>query len=804
MFVLRDYQQECVDKVSEFLEGKKKAPTYQVVPTAGGKSLIIANAIKNLPDKTFLSLQPSKELLEQNYEKYCSYGEEAGIYSASKSRREIKHVTFGTVGSLYKQPSILDNFDHVIIDECFPYNTIIATNKGNFSIGFIKKKFDSGEDLLIKSYNEQSGKVEFKKLISATYKGKRDLIKLQLSHGKQILCTGNHLILTTNGWKKASDINTDDLLLCSTKSPNSKSFYKRLNEDQRIIFLASSIGDGCLSNINQFSARVRFRHSVQQEEYIKWKALMFSNKSLNYTSENGFSKKPSLDFSTDKYILKNYSKENVINNLNFKMLAILWMDDGSLNTEISGQLHTFAYSKELSERLVSKLNELGFFNLVSKKSKSGYYYIPFNKLNVNFLFTNIAKFTHPSMIYKVNKKYHNHVGKYKWNVEQPLSVLGVKSKILNYQKDKEVLDIGVEDNHNFIVLSDKARKDKNINDGVIVHNCHTVPPNKNSMYRKFLSGFKGNIIGFTATPFRLKSSMLKMIHRMRPKFFNSVNHVVQIKEMLDSDYWSKLVYHDIDWDDSKLILNSTGSDYTKESIDISVESQGIPQVTIDYIQDAIKRGRSHILVFTTDIEMSNYIVDNLPSTVAGSTVSSKTPREIREERIKRFKSGEIKCMVNVGIFQIGFDYDKIDCIIISRPTNSLALYYQILGRGVRVHPDKDYCEIIDLTGNHKRFGDVEDLEVKEDDYYGWGLFSNKKVLTGVYLDAPPVYIGQTPKNQEVVMPNGKFVGMKLEHIDSWYLRWVAKKYHSPRIRYRALEVLKERENEEKESSRIRY
>lgn len=84
MYKLRDYQQKASDAAVSFFNNKaKKTNAIMVLPTGSGKSLIIADIAARLDGHT-LVFQPSKEILEQNFKKLCSYGIlDCSIYSAS-------------------------------------------------------------------------------------------------------------------------------------------------------------------------------------------------------------------------------------------------------------------------------------------------------------------------------------------------------------------------------------------------------------------------------------------------------------------------------------------------------------------------------------------------------------------------------------------------------------------------------------------------------------------------------------------------------------------------------------------------
>jgi len=116
---LRPNQIEPVKKGVDFFRSKKPHPSIIVAPTAFGKSIVIAEIAHQLGEK-ILVIQPSKELLEQNYNKFINLGGKASIYSASMNEKEIGDVTYATIGSIV---NIAWKFYElgirkVIIDEC--------------------------------------------------------------------------------------------------------------------------------------------------------------------------------------------------------------------------------------------------------------------------------------------------------------------------------------------------------------------------------------------------------------------------------------------------------------------------------------------------------------------------------------------------------------------------------------------------------------------------------------------------------------------------------------------------------------
>src|SRR5438270_14003428 len=103
MYNLRDYQQQAVHNVVKFFQ-KRHEPAVVVLPTGAGKSLVIAELARVAKGRV-LALAHVKELVEQNHEKYVSYGLSAGIFSAGLGKKDRSHkAIFGSVQSIARAP----------------------------------------------------------------------------------------------------------------------------------------------------------------------------------------------------------------------------------------------------------------------------------------------------------------------------------------------------------------------------------------------------------------------------------------------------------------------------------------------------------------------------------------------------------------------------------------------------------------------------------------------------------------------------------------------------------------------------
>lgn len=260
---------------------------------------------------------------------------------------------------------------------------------------------------------------------------------------------------------------------------------------------------------------------------------------------------------------------------------------------------------------------------------------------------------------------------------------------------------------------------------------------KGGMYKEFFSVVGSKLIGLTATPYRLShdgfgGSILKFLTRTNPRVFSKVIHVTQTRELSDKGYFSKTEYYQIKgFNRSEIRLNSTGADYLEESERSYYTKTEFNKSVLNVIQRLLKAGKTRILVFTKFVEEASTISEELGDVAA--MVNGQMKAKERDAIIKGFRSGEIKVVANVGVLTVGFDYPELEVVVIARPTRSLTLYYQMMGRAVRPHPDKESAWIIDMCSNFEIFGKMEDMALVEYNDNIWTVVSRGRRLTNVYL-----------------------------------------------------------------------
>lgn len=270
---------------------------------------------------------------------------------------------------------------------------------------------------------------------------------------------------------------------------------------------------------------------------------------------------------------------------------------------------------------------------------------------------------------------------------------------------------------------------------VIIDECHGVDPkNLNGMLTSFLREIHcKHVLGLTATPYRIDkiwsrdkwggltaTASLKMINRItRTPFFKKIVYKIETGDLIEAGFLSPIEYFiEKKVDLSELVVNTTGADFTAASL----EKFATKQKRLDRIVSAIEyseKANKRTLIFCTSINQANKVMDRCleRGMINVTMVTGSTPMAAREYAVTQFKKGKVKHLLNVGVFTTGFDVPELDCIVMARPTMSLALYYQIIGRGVRLDPSapNKVLKVYDLVGVVERLGRVETIRVKTEE-----------------------------------------------------------------------------------------
>lgn len=368
-----------------------------------------------------------------------------------------------------------------LIDECLPEDIYIETQQGKSLFREVKRKVDKGEVVLVKSFNENTKIFEFKPVVSVVSKGDKEVFEITTNGLNKIQATANHPFLTQNGWKRLDELNIGVDYLYLDKPNNQKTKYIP-NDDQLQLIYASSIGDGSLEKGEyDYEYRVKFIQGDNQYNYFKFKQEVM-NCCFEYKSKSGYTGVKSINNTISKqFILPVNNKLDIINNLDLRGLAILYMDDGSKLKDYSTlgvRISCNNLTLEETNCLINKFNEYGIE--VKNVPNYGYNELRINSKNAEKFFKLIAPYMHPDCFYK--NPYST--GEYKWNsnfenfggnIVKSIVKVGIKS----------VLDMEVADNHNFCVSKTNLKTGSSI----VVHNCQDLSILQQKFIRKLDTNF---------------------------------------------------------------------------------------------------------------------------------------------------------------------------------------------------------------------------------------------------------------------------------------------------------------------------
>lgn len=324
---------------------------------------------------------------------------------------------------------------------------------------------------------------------------------------------------------------------------------------------------------------------------------------------------------------------------------------------------------------------------------------------------------------------------------------------------------------------------------MLIDEAHLYPREADSMLGRFLkdSGIT-HVLGITATPVKLQTnrdrdgqtfSKLVMLTSRSKKgnFYKDIIHVGQVQEMVRLGFWSPLLYETASFDDSLLVFNSSKSEYTEDSVQRAYDANGGTQGITDTLDKHPER--KHVLAFVPSVQDAIDLSQRYPN--SGVIYGEQDKRE-REQTVARFRSGEIRVLFNVRVLSTGFDFTGIDCIVLGISTASIALYYQIIGRGTRIDTEKRDCLISDLGGNVERFGRVEDIVFEKGRL--WRMFgTGGRLLSGIPIHDIGKYSREDTQAidaQKVapieVMPFGKYQGERIANIPLNYRQWMIRSF----------------------------
>lgn len=245
---------------------------------------------------------------------------------------------------------------------------------------------------------------------------------------------------------------------------------------------------------------------------------------------------------------------------------------------------------------------------------------------------------------------------------------------------------------------------------VIIDECHRVSTDKNSQYQQLLTYLKTlnphlKVLGLTATPYRLHQGWCYQYDYrgfVRPTKHAAFIHGIYelpLATLIRRGFLTppKIVDAPIAQYPFEECRDSKGLFPEAAVNTLLVRSKRVTQAIIDQVIELAEH-RKGTMIFAATVPHAKEIMSYLKGQSAALVIAA-TPLNKRNHIIQQFKQQKIKYLVNVSVLTTGFDAPHVDMIALLRPTESLSLFQQMIGRGLRLAPDKSDCLVIDYAGN---------------------------------------------------------------------------------------------------------
>lgn len=267
---------------------------------------------------------------------------------------------------------------------------------------------------------------------------------------------------------------------------------------------------------------------------------------------------------------------------------------------------------------------------------------------------------------------------------------------------------------------------------------HATAPSYMRIIEHFTPKF---LLGITATPHRLDNKDVFAICD------GNVAISIQFLDAIQKQWLAPFKYHGVYDDTDYSQLRWIGSHYDEEQL---ARVQLRTEMAEKILREWEDKKQSRTIAFCSSIRQSNFLNEHFQATGYRSiSLNGATRNDERLLARENLNRGELDIIFTVDLFNEGVDIPNVDTLLFVRPTESLAVFTQQIGRGLRLAEGKDHCVIIDLIGNYKN------ADVK------WAVFS-------------PEFIGQTnPRKIEEALPDGCYFDIDTEIID--LLGFMAKK-----------------------------
>ena len=157
-------------------------------------------------------------------------------------------------------------------------------------------------------------------------------------------------------------------------------------------------------------------------------------------------------------------------------------------------------------------------------------------------------------------------------------------------------------------------------------------------------------------------------------------------------------------------VGTRGGEFIAKDLEAAVDRDEVTRAVVSEIVQH-GEGRGSWLIFCFGVAHARHVRDAIREHgISCETVTGDTPAPERDGILAGFKAGRLRCVTNANVLTTGFDAPGTDLIALLRPTKSVGLYVQMVGRGTRLAEGKEDCLVLDFAGNTARHGPIDTVD----------------------------------------------------------------------------------------------
>lgn len=249
-------------------------------------------------------------------------------------------------------------------------------------------------------------------------------------------------------------------------------------------------------------------------------------------------------------------------------------------------------------------------------------------------------------------------------------------------------------------------------DLILIDEVHLVNHKDTGIYRAFLNESKRinprvRIIGLSATPFRTGHGS---IIEGEDALFHAISYEIGLLELIDQGYLAPPITKATSTQIDVSGVQIRQGEYAAGQLERAANVSTVTEAALDEIE-VYGQNRKKWLVFCTGVHHAENVAEAMRARgLQVGCITGKTPSAERDTLIKQYRSGPLRALTSVGVLSTGFDAPETDLLACLRPTCSPGLWLQMVGRGLRVAPEKENCIVLDFANNTLRHGPVDQIK----------------------------------------------------------------------------------------------